>query len=377
VTRLHDLFDHEGQSPWIDDLKRTYITEHGLEDLVELGIRGVTSNPTIMTKAIETGGDYDVQFAGLIANGVSVEDAYWDLVLHDVSGALEILRPVFDQSSGKDGFCSIEVSPALAHDTEGTLDAARALHDRLDRPNVLIKIPATLEGLPAIEDAVASGISVNVTLIFSLERYDAVIESYLRGLERYASQGGDISAIASVASFFVSRVDTEIDRRLDVIAEQGATPALSVKAHGLRGKAAISQARLAYALFEERFATERALSLLGQGARVQRPLWASTSTKDPAYPDLLYVDALIGPDTVNTMPAATVAAFVDHGRVGRTVDMDVDCARQILSDLHEVGIDITEVTEKLEVEGVASFAKSFDELHERLAQKAASLGGAR
>jgi transaldolase len=374
VTRLHDLFDHEGQSPWIDDLKRTYVTERGLDELVALGIRGVTSNPTIMTKAIEAGGDYDVQFAALIGEGVTVEDAYWDLVLQDVAGALEILRPTFESSSGTDGFVSVEVSPALAHDTSGTIEAARKLWERLDRPNALIKIPATLEGLPAIEDAIASGISVNVTLIFSLDRYGAVIDAYLSGLERFASQGGDISKVASVASFFVSRVDTEIDRRLDAIAQQGPAHALALRAHGLRGKAAISQARLAYALFEERFATKKARSLLASGARVQRPLWASTSTKNPAYPDLLYVDGLIGPDTVNTMPAATVAAFVDHGQIARTVDLDVEFARQILSDLKEIGINIDEVTDQLEAEGVASFAKSFDELHERLVQKAASLG---
>ncbi len=372
MTRLHELYEQQGQSPWIDDLKRSYVVAGGLAALMESGVRGVTSNPTIMARAIQEGHDYDEQFANLIASGASVEDAYWELVIADINGALSILRPLYERSDGGDGFVSLEVAPALAHDEAGTVAAAKLLHERIAQPNLLVKIPATREGIPAIEATIAAGHSVNVTLIFSLERYAAVIDAYLSGLERLAAAGGDLSRVASVASFFVSRVDTEVDRRLDAIAgDQGAA---AKRAGELRGRAAVAQARLAYALFEERFSDPRFAALAKQGARLQRPLWASTSTKNPAYPDLLYVDELIGPHTVNTMPAPTIDAFLDHGRVARTVDVALDSARADLAALGEVGVCLDDVTTQLEAEGVAAFANSFDELLERLTQKSVALG---
>ncbi len=373
MTKLSDLFTEHGQSPWIDDLKRSYVRQDGLEDLITAGIRGVTSNPTIMAKAIEAGNDYDEQFGELVRAEVPIEDAYWELVLADVTGALDILRPLYDSSNGGDGFVSVEVAPSLAHDTQGTIAAERSLHNRIDRRNAFVKIPATKEGVPAIEDAVGSGHKINVTLIFSLDRYEAVIEAYLSGLETLAAAGGDLGDVASVASFFVSRVDTEIDRRLEAIADESPDSPRAKKALDLRGTAALAQARVGYAIFKERFSSSRWTALKEKGARVQRPLWASTSTKNPAYPDLLYVDGLIGPDTVNTMPDQTVEAFLDHGTLARTVDADPDAARATLADLQEVGIDLDDATAQLESEGVAAFAKSFDELQERLAQKAVTL----
>jgi len=373
VTRLTDLFTQQGQSPWIDDLKRSYVRQGGLAELAELGIRGVTSNPSIMTKAIEAGTDYDEQFGELIRADVPIEDAYWELVLADVTGALDILRPLYNSSKGGDGFVSVEVAPDLAHDTEGTIASARSLHSRIDRPNLFVKIPATTEGIPAIEEMIASGKKINVTLIFSLERYEAVIEAYLTGLERLISSGGDASSVASVASFFVSRVDTEVDRRLEAIAGEEPGAPRSKQALDLRGKAALAQARVAYSIFQDRFSTARFEALTKKGARTQRPLWASTSTKNPSYPDLLYVNGLIGPDTVDTMPYDTAQAFLDHGTLARTVDSGIAEEKEVLSSLAEVGVDLDDVTLQLENEGVAAFAKSFDELHERLEEKAAAL----
>ncbi|MGP8065953.1 MAG: transaldolase [Acidimicrobiales bacterium] len=373
MSKLEDLFREQRQSPWIDDLRRSYVREGGLEKLVGLGIRGVTSNPTIMTRAIEAGSDYDAQFGELVRANVPIEDAYWELVLADVVGALDILRPLYEASDGGDGFVSIEVAPGLAHDTAGTIAAARALSERVERPNVLVKIPATPEGLPAIEEAIAAGEKINVTLIFSLERYEAVIEAYLDGLERLAGAGGSLAKVASVASFFVSRVDTEVDRRLEAIAAAAAGTSRAGRALELRGKAALAQAQLAYEIFRERFSSSRFAALAGAGARPQRPLWASTSTKNPAYPDLLYVDGLIGPDTVNTMPPETAEAFNDHGAVARTVDSGVAESREVLAALAEIGVDLEDVTEHLETAGVAAFAKSFDDLQARLAEKAAAI----
>jgi transaldolase len=377
VTKVHDLYAAGGQSPWVDDLKRSYLSPGGLDRLLELGVRGLTSNPTILAKSIEAGHDYDGQFAELVAAGKSVDETYWELVLHDANGALKLFRPLFDESDGGDGFVSVEVSPTLAHDTAGTIAAARKLGERVAQPNLLVKIPATREGIPAIEEMIAEGRSINVTLIFSLERYGDVIEAYQRGLERFLASGGDLSKVASVASFFVSRVDTEIDRRLEAIARADPPSVRAQAALALRGKAAIAQARLAYALFRERFGTDRFAALAASGARLQRPLWASTSTKNPSYPDLYYVEALIGPDTVDTMPPQTLEAFADHGVVARTIDIDLDRARATISGLAEVGVDLAEVTEQLEVEGVASFAKSFEELIDSLGQKAAALGAGR
>ncbi len=365
MSRLHDLYSEQGQSPWLDNLKRGWITSGELERWVERGIRGITSNPTIFQKAIEGGNAYDEQFRALVSEGHSVEDTYWSLVTQDIRDALAILRPVFDESGGVDGFVSVEVSPALANDTLGTVEAARRLHELIARPNLYVKIPGTAAGLPAIEQMISEGRNVNVTLLFSVERYGEVIEAYLSGLERLAAAGGDLSRVSSVASFFVSRVDTEIDRRLDAIGTHDAS--------ALKGKAAVANAKLAYQLFLERFTSERWRALADRGARVQRPLWASTSTKNPDYPDTIYVDELIGPDTVNTMPDATLDAFDDHGTLTRTVDRDVDEARAVMARLGEIGVDLADVTRVLEEEGVAAFSKSFDDALGALQSKADAL----
>ncbi len=369
MTTLNDLYEQQGQSPWLDNLRRDWLQDGTLAGLVAQGIRGVTSNPTIFAKAISGQDTYDEQFGALIATA-AVEDAYWDLVVDDIRAALAVLRPVYDASHGGDGFVSVEVAPSLAHDTDGTTAAARALHERIAEPNVLVKIPATPECVPSIRQMIAEGRSINVTLIFSLTRYAEVIEAYVSGLEALAASGADdLSSVASVASFFISRVDTEVDRRIEAAVAAGADAGLL----GLRGQAAVAQARLAYALFAETFTGPRWEALAARGARVQRPLWASTSTKNPAYPDLAYVDTLIGPDTVNTMPDGTVADFLDHGAVDRTVDADRAAARAVIDQLDAAGIDMEDVAGVLESEGVASFAASFDDLMATLEAKAAAL----
>ena len=368
MTKLHDLHDQGGQSPWIDNLNRPSIQGGGLQKLVDDGIRGVTSNPTIFEKAMTGSDAYDEQFKGLLDGG-SVDDAFWTMAVQDVTEACGVLRPVHDASDGTDGFVSLEVAPSLANDTARTTEAARNLHERIDLPNLMVKIPATEAGVPAIQTMISEGRNINVTLIFSLERYAAVIEAYLAGLEAFDRAGGDLGQVHSVASFFISRVDTEVDRRLDAAAS-ASTADLSA----LHGKAAVAQARMAYALFQERFSGPRWEPLAAKGANVQRPLWASTSTKNKAYPDLLYVDSLIGPDTVNTMPDATVEAFADHGTVARTVDQHLDEAKADLARLADAGIDMADVARLLEDEGVASFAKSFDELIQSLTDKANALG---
>ena len=364
MSRLHDLYREQDQSPWLDDLKRSYLQDGTLQRLVDDGIRGVTSNPTIFAKSIAGEATYDDDFAALSTKG-SVLDAYWQLVMADVGHACDVLRPTYDEAGGKDGFVSLEVAPAQAHDTDGTIKAARWLHDQVAKPNLMVKIPATREGIPAIRTMISQGVSINVTLIFSLERYADVIEAYLSGLEDLVAAGGDPAPVASVASFFVSRVATETDRRLDAIGTD--------EAKALRGKAAVANAQLAYQLFEERFSGERWGMLASKGANVQRPLWASTSTKDKSYPDLLYVDSLIAAHTVNTMPEATIEAFKDHGTVARTADADYAGAQRELDGLTRVGVDFADVGRVLEDEGVASFAKSFDELIQALTDKANKL----
>ena len=370
MTKLHELFERGGQSPWLDNLQRSYLSSGRLADLVAEGVRGLTSNPTIMAKAISAGADYDEEFAALKAKGLGIDDIYWDLVVGDVLGALDVLRPVFDESGGRDGFVSIEVAPSLAHDTEATTSAARDLHTRIDRPNCLVKIPATLEGVPAIRTMIAEGRSINVTLIFSLERYADVIEAYLSGLEALVAAGGDPSGVASVASFFVSRVDTEVDRRLGEVADAKAGTPEAEQARSLCGSAALAQARLAYGLYRERFSGPRWEALAAAGARTQRPLWASTSTKNPAYPDLLYVDGLVAPETVNTMPEDTVERFLDHGRAEPFDEAALAAASKTVADLAGLGIHLEDVAEVLEREGVASFAASFDDLIASLRDKA-------
>jgi transaldolase len=362
TTRLHELHA-AGQSPWLDNLRRGWLTGGELAAWVDRGIRGLTSNPSIFQKAISTGSDYDEQFSHLIQGGRSVTDAYWHLVTTDIEGALALLRPVYDSSDGVDGYVSVEVAPELARDSAGTEASARALHQAIDAPNLYVKIPGTAEGVAPIQAMIAEGRNINVTLIFSLDRYAEVMEAYLAGLE---AAEGDLSHISSVASFFISRVDTEVDRRLEEI---GSATALS-----LRGRAALAQAHLAYQRFLVTFQGPRWESLVARGARVQRPLWASTSTKNPAYPDTAYVDQLVGPDTVNTMPEETIEAFLDHGTVARTVDADFDAAQVTLDALAEVGVDLDDVAAVLEEQGVASFAKAFDELIGALDTKAAELG---
>jgi len=364
VTALHDLFSEGGQSPWMDNITRSLVRRGGLAHMVELGVRGVTSNPTIFSKAMSGSNDYDEDFRRLVGQG-GVEAAFWDMAIADVSGACEILAPIYDQSGGGDGFVSLEVSPALAHDTDATISAARELHQRVALPNLMVKIPATVEGVPAVRQMISEGRNINVTLIFSLERYKEVIEAYISGLEALDAAGGNLAGVHSVASFFVSRVDTEVDQRLEKLGSEG---------KGLEGKAAVAQAKLAYELFATSFSGLRWESLAKKGAHRQRPLWASTSTKNPTYPDLLYVESLIGPHSVNTMPDATLEAFLDHGRVSRTVDADLDRARADLEALEGLGISMKEVSEVLEIQGVASFLTSWEELMSSLAAKAASLG---
>ena len=362
MTKLHELYNQQGQSPWVDNLTRKTTRSGKLADLVGDGIRGVTSNPTIFQKAIADSPEYDDQYRSLLKESRSVEDSYWELVVTDIEEALGVLRPIYDESGGRDGFVSLEVAPALANDTPGSIKAARHFHERIAEPNLFVKIPATDEGVPAIKQMLSEGRNINITLIFSLERYDEVIEAYLSGLEAY---DGDLSSVASVASFFVSRVDTEVDRRLDAIGGE--------RVAALKGKAAVAQAKLAYKLFLERFSGERWEALERRGARVQRPLWASTSTKNPEYSDLLYVDNLIGPDTINTMPDKTIAAFEDHGTVRRTVDQGWDEAQATLDGLAEVGVDLADVSRTLEEEGAATFSKSFDELIQTLTDKGHAL----
>jgi transaldolase len=360
IARLNDF----GQSPWYDNLARPLLSGGGLQELItDDGIRGVTSNPTILDKAIDAGEGYDEQLAACAKAGDSIEDTYWKVVIDDIKAAADLLRPVHDSLGGGDGFVSLEVSPVLAHDTAGTIDMARSLAARVDRPNLMIKIPATLEGIPAIEESIASGINVNFTLIFSIARHEAVIEAYLSGLERLAETGGDLSKISSVASFFVSRVDTETDSRLP-------------EGSPLRGKAAVANAKLAYELFRDRLSGPRWDAHAARGARLQRPLWASTSTKNPAYPSTLYVDELIGPDTVNTLAPASIDAL--HAGEGNqradTVAQGVDSAHEVMRDLAAAGVDFDDVTATLEREGVESFAGSFRDAFTTIEKRRAEVG---
>ena len=350
-------------SVWLDDISRDRLRTGNLQSLMDdFHVVGVTSNPTIFAKALSTGSSYDGQIADLKIRGVSVDEAARLITTYDIRWACDVLRPAYDASDGIDGRVSIEVDPRLARETEKTIAEARALWWMVDRPNLFIKIPATREGLPAITQAISEGISVNVTLIFSLERHGEVIDAYMAGLEQAKAAGHDLSKIASVASFFVSRVDTEVDARLDKLG----TP----EAEALRGTAAIANARLAYELFENKCAEERWLALAASGANVQRPLWASTSTKDPSFPDTMYVVELVVADTVNTMPEATIKATADHGQLrGDTVHGTYDASRQVFADLEELGISYDDVVQVLEEEGVAKFEASWNELLDTIRTK--------
>ncbi|TDO66465.1 transaldolase [Kribbella sp. VKM Ac-2571] len=354
MTKLEHLYGHFGQSPWLDNLTRTCLRDGTLARMVADGIRGVTANPTIFARSITGSHDYDEQFSELMAAGKSVDEAYWELVIADASQALTLLRPVFDGGDCIDGFVSVEVSPELAHDASGTIAAARWLRRRIAQPNLLVKIPATAEGVTAVETLIGEGASINVTLLFSLSRYAEIIEAYLSGLEKFTANGGDPSTVSSVASFFVSRVDTEVDQRLEAL---GTDEALA-----LCGQAAIAQAKLAYRLFTEQFSTKRWHRLARLGADVQRPLWASTSTKNPMDRDTRYVEELIGPETVTTLPEATIAAFEDHGTMTRTVDSGVPQATELMRRLTDVGVDMNAVGHTLEDNGIASFHKAYQDV---------------
>jgi transaldolase len=345
-----------GVAVWLDDLSRELLETGDLQRLVDVKhVVGVTSNPTIFANALAKGERYDEQIRSLVRRGADVDEAIFEITTHDVRSAADLLRPVYDATGGVDGRVSLEVDPRLAHDTQATIESARRLWEAVDRPNVFIKIPATVEGLPAISTALSEGISVNVTLIFSLDRYRAVMQAFLTGLEQAREAGRDITDIESVASFFVSRVDTEVDRRLDELGTD--------EARALRGKAALANARLAYHAYEEVFATPRWQVLAEDGAHPQRPLWASTGVKDPSYPDTMYVTELVAPGVVNTMPLPTLDAFADHGEVhGDTVRGRAEESNQVLDALERLGISYNDVTDTLEREGVAKFEKSWEEL---------------
>lgn len=353
-----------GQSVWCDHIHRGMITTGGLASMIEDDdLRGITSNPSIFDKAISTSHEYDDLLQRELRQNPeqSSRDLFFALAIEDIRDAADILRPVYDATNGVDGMISLEVSPDLANDTEATIREARELHARLNRPNIMIKVPATKAGLPAIEQLIADGFNINVTLLFSIDRYQAVADAYLRGLEQRLARGEPVDRIASVASFFISRVDAALD------------PLLADKKPELAGKIAIANAKLAYQRFKEIFGGERFTALKKAGALPQRLLWASTSTKNPDYPELLYVETLIGPQTVNTMPPATYEAFREYGTVASTLEEDVAGARAQVEALPGLGIDLDAITDRLEQEGVAVFVKSFENLLKHIEHKAASL----
>jgi len=350
-----------GQSPWHDNIRRQLLTSGSLKRMVDDGdITGLTSNPTIFEQAIGGSTDYDADLHRLARDGKTAEEIFDALAIDDIRNAADVLAPVFERTGGADGFVSIEVAPKLANETQATIREARRLWSTVNRPNLMVKIPATAAGIPAIEQSIADGLSINVTLIFSLKRYEEVMDAYLRGLIRRLEAGQKIDRVSSVASFFVSRVDTLVDKLLDEKIAAGAERKELLAS--LKGKAAIANAKLAYAEFRKKFSTEAYAGLKNHGARLQRPLWASTSTKNPAYPDTYYAEALVGPDTVDTMPPATLAAYKDHGNPEVRIDKNLDEARRVMDQLAEAGIHMDEVTKKLEIDGVASFTKSFDSL---------------
>jgi len=368
MSKLTRLYKEFGQSMWYDNIARDLLESGEIQSLVDDGVRGLTSNPAIFQKAMSSGDVYDTQLRQLVADGKSAPKIYEALAISDIQRAADILRPVYDSSDGADGFVSLEVSPLLANSTQKTIDEAARLWHEVDRPNLMIKIPATPQGLPAIEESLTNGLNVNVTLIFSRDVHAHVMQAYLNALQRRVDQGQPINHIASVASFFVSRVDTLVDSKLDALDDP--------QAAALRGKAGIANAKLAYELFTQTFAGEMWQAFVDRGARVQRPLWASTSTKDPAYPDTLYVDNLIGPETVNTAPPKTIKAWVDHGQLEAALVQEVEAARVDLENLESLGISMDAVTDQLLEEGVAKFEKPFNQLLDAIKQKAETLTGA-
>ena len=362
--RIHKLAD-AGQSVWTDSLSRDDLESGNLQGLVDEGVTGVTSNPTIFQEAISESSRYDEQLAELSREEDDPKEIFLALARDDIKNACDFLRPVWDRTGGKDGHVSLEVSPDLAYDTDATVEEAQRLHEMVDRPNLLVKIPATEPGLAAIEEMISRGRSINVTLIFSLERYRAVAAAYIRGLSRLVENGGDPSGVASVASFFVSRVDSEADKRLDKIGR-----------HDLKGRLAIENAKLAYADFEEIFSGEEWEELEARGANRQRPLWASTSVKNPEYRDTAYVEALVGPDTVDTMPLSTYEAVKDHAEIRENALLEnVDEARKFMQEIRDAGVDYDDVTDTLEREGVQKFADSFDDLLGEIRQEGRRLVG--
>jgi transaldolase len=366
LQRLAEL----GQSVWIDYLSRDLLERGELSRLVaEYAVVGVTSNPTIFEQALSRGNAYDPQLRELLRRGLSGKELFLELACADVAAGCDLLRPVWEQTGGRDGYVSIEVDPSLAYDTRAQYEEAQRLHERIARPNLLVKIPATMPGLSAIEDSIAAGRSINITLIFSLERYEAVARAYLEGLTRFRAAGGDVSRVHSVASFFVSRVDTETDRRLDELAAP----------RELRGMLGIANAKLAYARYRELFSPQdnRWRELKTAGAHAQRCLWASTSTKNAAYRDVRYVDELIGPETVNTMPEPTLLAFQDHGTVAPTLEQGLEAAQLLLERLAEAGVDYHDVVETLEAEGIEKFAGAFAKLLAGLEEKRQALTAAK
>jgi transaldolase len=353
----------QGQSVWYDNLDRSQLQSGQFKRLLdEDGITGVTSNPTIFQKSISQGHAYDEQMTQLIQEGKGTSDIYEAMIIRDIQTAADMLRPIYERTNRQDGFVSLEVSPDLAHDTDATLSEVRRFWKMVDRPNLMVKIPATPECIDAIRQALSEGINVNITLIFSIEVYRQVVDAFITALEERNAEGQDISHIASVASFFVSRVDTLVDKLLEDKSKATSDPAEQQKLKALEGKAAIANARLVYQDFKSIFSTPRFETLKHSGAHVQRPLWASTSTKNPAYRDVLYAEELIGPDTVDTMPLETIEDFRDHGRVSRTVDKDIPQAKAELDALEQVGIHYDQVTQQLLKEGVQKFADSFHEL---------------
>lgn len=360
MNKTQELFQL-GQSVWYDNIERRLLKNGELAGMVAHGeIYGVTSNPSIFMKAITKSSDYDESLDQLKGTQMDAEAKFFVLAIEDIQAAADLFQELYQETTGGDGYVSLEVSPYIADQIEETIQQAKEIWQRVDRPNLLVKIPATKAGIPAIEEAIFAGVNVNVTLIFSLQRYQEVMEAYIRGLERRVEAGLSLDSIASVASFFVSRIDTNVDNRLQKIVDAGDEHA--EKAQSLLGKAAIASAKLAYKKYKEIFNSDRFRELAEQGANIQRPLWASTSTKNPDYRDVIYVEELIGPDTVNTMPPHTLKAFLDHGVVKETLEEDVDEAQQVFDDLESIGISMDDVTAQLLDEGVESFADSFTAL---------------
>lgn len=361
-TKLHELADL-GQSIWLDYIDRSFITSGGLADYVQKGLRGLTSNPAIFEKAISEGNEYDDQIRKLALAGKTAQEIYEGLVVEDIRAAADILRPVYNETDGWDGFVSLEVNPHLAHDQQGTINEAKRLFNAVDRPNLMIKVPATAEGLLAIQALLEDGININITLLFALSQYELVAEAYIVALHQRTAEIFTVDKVASVASFFVSRVDSKVDKLLDDIG--------SPEAQALRGKIGIANAKLAYLRSKEIFGGRRWVYLLEKGAQLQRVLYGSTSTKDPAYSDVMYVENLIGPDTINTVPPETLEAFLDHGKVESTLERDYDEAREQLEQLERLGIKLDDVTSELLTEGLEKFSQPYDKLIETITQKQA------